>query len=332
VTPQPPVHDPSDVDVHFLDVGQGDSTLIIDHGSAKALLIDCNSKGFTQVRRLLEEAAATLAVAVVTHFHVDHYGSVPRLLDLHPSAVAAYNPILTVTDPEQGRQVRAVLRAFAGRTQPPPTLLIEGVTGSLGRVKWHCHAPDTTLLTAAAGGAGPNRASAVLEVVFGDLRLLLTADADAPVWRHVLDRVDHADVLRVSHHGGPLNDPGMTPELIVEALRPARSIVSVGTINDHGHPDASWTSAAGSVGRVMCTEVTRLCHPDLKHRKPASACAGDVALRWWATGVIEVTPDDAWHDAVVDGWAKPACRYGLPGQPGVLAELKEDVSTRRPRG
>lgn len=50
----PVTDDSGDVEVHLLDVGQGDSTLIVDRRSNSALLVDCPSKGVRVVRDVLE--------------------------------------------------------------------------------------------------------------------------------------------------------------------------------------------------------------------------------------------------------------------------------------
>jgi beta-lactamase superfamily II metal-dependent hydrolase len=62
-----------DVSVSFLDVGEADCTIAIDHEAGKALVIDCPAGRAGLVRTFLQEQAlARIDLALITHSHSDH--------------------------------------------------------------------------------------------------------------------------------------------------------------------------------------------------------------------------------------------------------------------
>lgn len=75
----------TDVTVHFIDVGQGDCELILDHG--EAILIDAgeNDQGEAVVRYLRSCGVNHLKLAVGTHPHSDHIGGMDTVLENIPT-------------------------------------------------------------------------------------------------------------------------------------------------------------------------------------------------------------------------------------------------------
>jgi competence protein ComEC len=86
-------------------------------------------------------------------------------------------------------------------------------------------------------GEDPNGRAIVLLVSFGELDILLTADAEADVTS--LLRPPPVEVLKVAHHGS--SDPYL-PELL-DRIRPRVAVISVGERNDYGHPAPSTLAA-----------------------------------------------------------------------------------------
>jgi competence protein ComEC len=105
-------------------------------------------------------------------------------------------------------------------------------------------APDSTW---AAHLDDANLASTVLLLRVGQVRMLLTGDAEGPEEDWLLARSRdalRADVLKVAHHGSATST---TPEFL-DAVRPRLALVSVGAHNSYGHPDASVIGALGAAG------------------------------------------------------------------------------------
>jgi competence protein ComEC len=75
-----------------------------------------------------------------------------------------------------------------------------------------------------------NEDSVVIEVRYGDVRLLLTGDTTQEAER--LMSLAPVDVLVVPHHGSG----GSSSPALVRATRPRLAVVSVGARNPFGHP------------------------------------------------------------------------------------------------
>jgi competence protein ComEC len=113
-------------------------------------------------------------------------------------------------------------------------------------------APDSAW---AVGLADANLASTVLRVRIGDVRLLLTGDAEAPEEDWLLAHVGAAlaaDILKVGHHGSATSS---TPRFLA-AVRPRLALVSVGAHNSYGHPDREALDALRAVhAQVLRTDL-----------------------------------------------------------------------------
>lgn len=220
------------MEVHLLDVGQGDA-VAVRTPRGRWILIDAGrawsggDAGRRVVLPALRRHGGPLALLVLTHPHADHIGGAASVLRaLPPAAVrdggfvagqGAYRALLA--------EVRARRVGWA-RVRPGEVLTIDGVRCTF-------LAPDSAWT---AGLADPNAASAVVRVEFGGARLLLTGDAEADEEAWVLRRypaeVLRADVLKVGHHGSATS----STEAFLDAVRPRIALVSVGRANRYGHP------------------------------------------------------------------------------------------------
>ena len=220
--PPPP---PAGLRVTFLDVGQGDGCLVeapgvrllVDQGPPDARVAD-------QLRRLVVQQLTAL---VLTHPQRDHVGGAADVLrKLRVGFVL--DPRLATTGPEQQEAMREVrrrrVRVVAARA---------GHAFRIGRLRVTVLWPDGPGFP----GEDPNLRATILLVSYGQVDLLLTADAESPVTLP-LDPPP-VEILKVAHHGSA--DQGL-PELL-ERLRPRVAVISVGLDNDYGHPTPSTVRA-----------------------------------------------------------------------------------------
>ena len=62
---------PKDLKIHFIDVGQGDSTLIISP-QGKTILIDGGEENETLLSYLLDRKISKINYVIISHFDTDH--------------------------------------------------------------------------------------------------------------------------------------------------------------------------------------------------------------------------------------------------------------------
>lgn len=79
--------EPRGLDIYFIDTEGGAATLVVSP-TGESLLIDCGNPGARDAERIFKTArqAGLQAIdhLVITHWHLDHYGSVARLSELIP--------------------------------------------------------------------------------------------------------------------------------------------------------------------------------------------------------------------------------------------------------
>jgi len=223
---------PERLTVRFLDVGQGDATLI-QHPDGTAVLFDGGPPEGGVTRLLRRAGVRRLAVVVATHASRDHHGGLVDVLDRYPVGLLLDggdgNPhpgLKAVRDEAARRGIRTV-QAVAPMSLRAGGLEIQ-VLSPLPRPEGP--APED-----------PNPRAVVAIVSSGAFDLLLSADAES----EALLPLDLPDVeaMKVPHHGS--SDPGL-PE-VLDRLRPEIAGIEVGP-NTYGHPAPSTLAALKHAG------------------------------------------------------------------------------------
>lgn len=253
------------VTVAFVDVSQGDCTIVMPAPEA-GILIDCpNKRAVDAVAALRGLGVSHLALAFITHWDADHFGGVLTVASAFGCNEIRYNHDTLIADTDTPKQLRLaiLLRLLSSEFSDTHLAAAEsGHSGTVAAVSWELLGPDHRTLTEAVGRRNRNRGSAILSVHCADTRIIIGGDADAVGWARAMRRGDvTAEILRTSHHGamGELTR-FPTIEEIIRAIRPAFVITSVGSTNTYGHPGERVVAAARAVGaRVMCTEATGKC-------------------------------------------------------------------------
>lgn len=230
---------PGALRVTFLDIGQGDATLV-QHGRA-AMLFDAGPPDGPILRRLREQGVRRLDVLVLTHSSTDHDGGL--------AAVLKEMPVGLLVDGRDGQRTPGAeaavreARARGVRSIRSEAGLMLRAGPITVRVLWPPSRPATPPGVAAAPpGEDANLRATVAEVRDGPTRVLLPADAESDVLSGLdLPRVD---AYKVSHHGS--RDEGLAP--VLQRLAPAVAVVSVGRGNLYGHPVASTLGALRTAG------------------------------------------------------------------------------------
>jgi competence protein ComEC len=216
--PPPP---PTGLRVSVLDVGQGDSIVLqVPEG---AVVVDQGPPEANVARQLGRIGVKRIAMLVLTHPQRDHVGGAEQVLETHP--------VDTVLDPalqvESSHEEDAI--AEARRKDVPMVLARAGQSYRLGRLRLRVLWPED----AGAPGQDPNENATVLLASYGEVDVLLPADAESPVTLPI--RPPQVEVLKVAHHGSA--DEGLAR--LLRLVRPDVAVISCGANSDYGHPAAS---------------------------------------------------------------------------------------------
>jgi competence protein ComEC len=224
---------PGRLTVCFLDIGQGDATLIQD-GAGASVLFDGGPPEARVYRKLRTAGVSRLDLMVSTHQSRDHQGGLHEVLERIPTKLMLENGYGT-RDPDY-RRLLAEADARGVRHIPAHA----GQVLRVGRL-------TIRILSPRSRGAGapppddPNPIGVAAVVTEGSFDLFLAADAESPALLPLpLPRVE---AIKVSHHGSA--DPGL-PQLLGR-LRPQVAAIEVGAHNSYGHP-ARETLAALNAG------------------------------------------------------------------------------------
>ena len=233
--------------VQFLDVGQGDSALIVTP-SGKRVLIDAGPD-WSALSRLGERLPffdRHIDLVVLTHPHLDHLAAFPEIFRRHrvgsllmagtPYALGRYQAMLE----DAGDAGIAVLG--------PDTREVVLESGAVLRVLW----PPANTFGATVNNV--NHASVVAMLEYGGRRVLFTGDIEEETERElVLRGADlRADILKVAHHGSR----GSSGEAFLRAVGAGTAVISSGSGNTYGHPRPEALERLTSAGmRIRRTDL-----------------------------------------------------------------------------
>ena len=217
----PPAPQPGDFVVSFLNIGQGDATLL-QHGGA-SILVDTGPPGGPILRRLREAGVRRLDALVLTHAQLDHEG-------MGLDVIRAYHPRLVL---DGGAGWRTPTQRGLPATAVPAHQGQEVTLGGIRlRVLWPPRPPPGW-----RPGGDPNNRAIVALASVGSFDVLLTADAESDITGPL--QLPPVEAMKVAHHGS--EDPGL-PALLTRT-HPAFAGIEVGRGNTYGHPTAPTLAA-----------------------------------------------------------------------------------------
>ena len=219
---------PGALTVSFLDVGQGDATLIQD-GHGAAVLFDGGPPEAAVTRLLRRAGVSRLAVVVATHQSRDHHGGLRDVIERYPVDL-----FLDGGDGTHDPTFRA-LEAAAAERHVRRVQAVAPLRVRAGRLSIQVLSPRPR--PPGPPPEDPNHRAVVAVVTEGWFDLLLSADAESDALAP-LDLPD-VDAMKIPHHGSA--DPGLPK--VLERLRPEMAAAEVGKDNPYGHPAPSTLAA-----------------------------------------------------------------------------------------
>ena len=227
---------PKDLEIHFLDVGQGDScfiitpnrkTILIDGGGSTSSTFDVGKD--TLIPYLLDKGYTKLDYVFISHFDQDHVGGVLSLLE-----ELKVGQIFISKQGETSDNYEAFLEIVAEKNLKVQEVKM-GDKMTIGDVTFHIlwptenHIEENIL----------NNNAMVMKLQYKSFSMLFTGDIEEVAEKKMLDTYkNHLDmlkatVLKVAHHGSKSS----STEEFLKAVNSKVAMIGVGENNMFGHPN-----------------------------------------------------------------------------------------------
>ena len=235
--PFPPDVHPGELELTAIDVGQGDSLLVLFPDGKRMLVDGGGIPAFGRIARsqmdigedvvapyLWDRGFRSVDVVALSHAHEDHSGGLGALIaDFRPREVwTGFTP-----DGPEWRPVHDKAVAVGARIMP----LRAPSRFAFGGAAIEVLAPSADYLPA---DEPTNNDSLVMRVTFGQRSFFLSGDVERGIEQEMLytNELHSTDVLKVAHHGSRTS----STEEFLSAVQPAFALISAGFENSYGHP------------------------------------------------------------------------------------------------
>ena len=210
---------------HFIDVGQGDSSLIITP-KGNTILIDAGDEAHAKkvVSYIREQGIEKLDLVIATHPDADHIGGMDKVIKNFDIDVFAMPDVSAKTN--QYKQIQRELKAKKMRA----TRLYQGDEVQID------DDIDFEILSPVKGKKydDTNEYSIVAKIVYKDTSFILMGDATMENEVDIINNVPDIDidVLKLGHHGSSTS----SSDYFITKTSPNIAIISCGKDNKYGHP------------------------------------------------------------------------------------------------
>lgn len=222
------------LEVHFIDVGQGSSTLIESNGHY--MLIDGGDSKYASrvVSYLDDEDARKLDYVIATHYDADHLNGVVGALEAYDADV--------VIAPDYKAESK-IYQSFTRVMKEKGIKITYPETGKkykIGDAEFTILAPNDTHYDDA------NDYSVAIKLVNGNNTFILTGDAEIESEYEMLETgIDlSCDVYLAGHHGSRYS----SSEAFLQAMQPESVVISAGKNNKYGHPSDEAMARINAMG------------------------------------------------------------------------------------
>lgn len=214
--------------VHFLDVGQGDSTFI-ELPNGKTMLIDAGikDKADSVVTYIFSQGYDTINYVIATHPHSDHIGGMPDILNNFK-----VGKFFCTSTANNSDNFSSTAEAADSNGITPCFVLAGDEIINEKDFSAEIEAPSDVTFD------NPNNTSIVLKLTYENTRFLFTGDAEKEEEDSIRANIK-CDVLKIGHHGSLTS----TSKNFLKKTEPKYAVISCGLYNSYGHPADKTLSA-----------------------------------------------------------------------------------------
>ena len=210
--------------VHYINVGQGDSTLV--QVNNKNLLIDSGPKDNrpSLLKYLKSLNIKKIDYVIATHPHNDHIGNMATIINKYP-ITKFYAPKVS----DNSKSYEDMIYALKNKGLKINILKKGTESINLGKnVNVTVLSPNSNYYD------NTNNYSAVIKITYKNSSFLFTGDAEKDIEISLLHNKENikSDIIKIAHHG---SNTSSTKEFI-KKVNPKLAVISVGTYNSFNHP------------------------------------------------------------------------------------------------
>jgi competence protein ComEC len=226
---------------HFIDVGQGDATLI-QTPDGYNILIDGGDTNAGIISYLQNLGVNRIDLMIATHPHADHIGGLVQVLNSIPVTKVITNGEAHTTNVYENF-LDAIINAQAEYAE-----VNRGDVIQVGIISFNVLNPGNTF------SSDLNMSSLVLQFKYGQTTFLLMGDAGSDAEASILASGFplNADVLKVAHHGSA----DASSASFLAAVHPGVAIYSAGIGNSYNLPSLHTINALNNIGaKIYGTDI-----------------------------------------------------------------------------
>lgn len=245
VADAPAVVTDGDTELHFIDVGQADATLI-RQGSDYALVDAGDLGGGDRLVEYLRTAGVQrLRCVVMTHPHADHIGGMPEVLQNFPVDEFLLPDFELMEKLSTSDVLARTLEALKTQKENGCTV----TTAARGQ-EVKVGAGTLKVLLAGVETDNANNLSVCVKFSADGLSCLFTGDGEAAVEKELLAVEPNlrADIFQAGHHGSSTSNG----KKLLAAVRPQYIVISCGQDNSYGHPHDEVLRRFEQTGALIC--------------------------------------------------------------------------------
>jgi len=213
------------IELHFLDVGQGDSTLVILPNN-KTMLIDAGKReyGTSVVNYIKKLNISKIDYLVMTHPDADHIGGMSTVINNFDIGTIYMSDVTSTTKTFEDLLLNIDSKGLTISTLKANDIILESDDFNV------------TLLSPIKKYSDNNDMSLVIHITYMNNSFLLMGDAGTKVENDILNSNSNiiADLIKIGHHGSSYS----SNTKFIEKVSPQFAIISCGKDNQYGHPSS----------------------------------------------------------------------------------------------